>query len=362
MEQKKYQCITGFRGWIVIMTAMGFHYFMLLGNPFEGGTVISFITHTVYLIGMTGPNAFFVMSGFLMHQRSEKRIEEGTLKFSTYLIHKMKKFYPFMLFTTLVVFAVEHIGYDKLGYYPMHASGGEQRYSFFALILSALGIQSGWISEGDTLSVNGPSWFISVLMICYILYYVIVRTLWKDPRIRTALFVLFMILGIVCSLHPISFPLLYQSVGRGLWGFFSGVLLGIVVEYMSDETKRKGCVPVFLIMLTVGVISWRTADTDGPIWFTYIQWICILYLGLYGRVCKASLSWKPMVFLGERSMSIFLGNLPIFTVTAFLDKVFGWGLNYGSVKVWAMLFLVSVLTAVITYQIFERWMVARISR
>ena len=172
MSRERYDSITGLRGFIAILTVMGYHYFILLGNPFEGGATATFLKNVVFIIGMTGPNAFFLMSGFLMHGRAEKRILTGELKFGAYLYGKIRKLYPMMLAGTLIVFAAERIGYEILGAFPVHASGGELRYSVLALILSILGVQSGWISDGDTLAVNGPGWFISCLMICYILYYI----------------------------------------------------------------------------------------------------------------------------------------------------------------------------------------------
>lgn len=50
------------------------------------------------------------------------------------------------------------------------------RNSLVAFVLNILGLQCGWVSNHDSLSVNGPTWFISIIMICYIIFFIILRS------------------------------------------------------------------------------------------------------------------------------------------------------------------------------------------
>lgn len=359
--QKKYRAIAGYRGLLVMMTAMCYHYQILFGEfPPVGEGIGSILFRIAFFWGGLAPSAFFTMSGFLLQERKHDAICDGSLGFGAYLVPKMKKIYPLMMVTTIFVAVTEHVAYGQLGYFPLHAQGGELRYSVGAVVLSILGLQSGWFSEGDTMAVNGPSWFVSCLFLCYVIYYGVLRLCGKHPKAENFCLALLLAVGVIFTIHPLSFPLLYQSSARGLWGFFSGVWLQKLTSSWDERKKRMGCIPVAFMAFGLGIWAWMGNDYSMFHWLMMAQCPFWLYLILYGRVVPAIFLFTPLVRLGDMSMSLFLGNVPLFTFLAWQNLTAGWKLDYGRWDVWFAILAASILTAAVTHLFFEKYLAARL--
>lgn len=120
--------------------------------------------------------------------------------------------------SALVTWLLQKVGYAIYGVYILHSDGAGVRNSLKALLVSLLGLQTGWISDNDTLAVNGPSWFVSVFFVCYAIYYLLTRyvrgRLWQNVS-----YMGMMALGIFLMIHPLGLPLLYCTSGRGYFSF-----------------------------------------------------------------------------------------------------------------------------------------------
>ena len=105
---------------------------------------------------------FFLISGFLMFNYIEK-IKQG-LNFESFFINRVKRFLPLA--------AIAAILYECLIYFYFRIFGEkflEQGLNFFGTIISILGIQAGWSFENPM--INNPMWYISVLILYFILYF-----------------------------------------------------------------------------------------------------------------------------------------------------------------------------------------------
>ena len=85
-----------------------------------------------------------------------------------------------MMTAALITWGLQKLGHIIYGVYVLHPDGAEVRNSMWALFVSVLGLQSGWFSDNDTLAVNGPSWFVSIFFICYVIYYLLTRYVKKE--------------------------------------------------------------------------------------------------------------------------------------------------------------------------------------
>lgn len=351
-REDRIEGLTGLRGMLVLMTALGFHYAMLYGCVPASSLLGRRVFDLFYLFGLTAPNVFLIMSGYFMYYKYRPRIRQG-LHLITYLLPRIRKIYPLMIFFTLYLFSIENIGKLRLGYYPLHAGGGELRYSVRALIVSMLGVQSGLFAEGDTMAVNGPSWFVTTLMLCYILFFVIVKFC-KNRKVEYGVYIIIGIIGLIFTLHPMSFPLLYECSARGLLFFFAGVIIRIVMEAAGESRrKRLMCAAVFLLGMAGGITLFVN-DNDFTVWQTYLTWPCMVYLIINSKVLQKILAFPPLVWVGNMSMSIFLGNLPILTTFSYLNLYYGWNADYGSWAVWLVIVAITLIVGASTYFVFEK--------
>ena len=364
LTEKKNNGLIGLRGILVLMTAVGFHYASLYGTVPATASPGKVMFDIFYLFGLTAPNVFFIMSGYFMYARYREKIAGG-LGFGDYILPRIKKMYPLMLFFTVYLFAVENIGKMQLGYYPLHAAGGELRYSLKALIVSLLGIQSGIISDSDALAVNGPSWFIPSLLISYTLFFLIIkgchhfkqagRRILADKNRELIIYVILGIAGMILVFRPVPFPLLYASAGRGYLFFSSGVVMRILMERSGERERRRQICIALLLLAAAGAAAIMIDYDDFTVWQTYVAWPCVVYLILNLPILEKILSFPPFVWAGKRSMSVFLGNLPILTTLSYLNLRFQLGLDYASWSVWFVTLGITLLAAEVTYAVFEKW-------
>lgn len=359
-KEKKKQGLIGLRGFLVFTTALGFHYAMLYGTVPATSVVGRKLFDMFYLFGLTAPNIFLIMSGYFMYHKYRKKIRQG-MRFGDYVLPKIKKIYPLMTFFTVYLFAIEHIGKHQLGFYPLHADGGELRYSVRSLVVSLLGVQSGLFAEGDTMAVNGPAWFVTTLLFCYSLFFVIVKFC-KNQKIEWSLYLIIGLIGVVFTFHPVHVPLLYECTARGWFFFFAGVIMHIVIDVTGEKRRniRMGLAAGLIVLAAAAAVVIHY--NDFTVWQTYLSWPCLVYLIMESPLLDKLLAFPVFVWVGERSMSVFLGNLPILTTFSWLNLRYGWEADYGSWAVWLIIFAVTLLAAQGTYVVFEKWIPEKIKR
>lgn len=339
--------IQGLRGLLAFIFAYIFHYELLFQAMPVQMPVLRELFETLGRITFYASDIFFILSGYLTHQAYETRIENGRLSLRNYLVPKMKRIYPYVIGTVIANFLLERIGLRLLGYYPLHGDGGSVRYSLGALIANCAGIQSGWISEGDMLAVNGPSWFISILFLCYLLHYLQVRYI-KNQKTRILMYGGMVVLGIFLLFQPVELPLLYKVCGRGYVGFYLGVLMHTGLERLGESVKKRLVIPIAAAL----VISVYLCATG---WVNYmIPEVCVIfpaavYLTIYEPVSKAILSGRMMQSLGRYSLVMYLCNIPTMTLIELCNQQWDWKLDYNNTLVWIGVILFSLFVTYIVH-------------
>lgn len=344
--------ITGIRGIIAFIIAYLFHYYSIFGVLPDTVVWMNCFLGKVSSYGLMMPDMFFWLSGFLMMYIYHERIESG-MTFKEYLIPKVIKCQPLVIITAIFTFSLQRVGKLWFGEFPLHSLGAPYRESIGALLLNLTGLQCGIISNGDTMATNGPSWFVTVLFICYILYYVVVKNI-KKLTGQILVFALIMICGITCLLLDISFPLLYSCVCRGYIGFFGGVLLFQATKYVKKE--HIGFLAAVSIGLIIVGIKLYIPDVSARsfIIVNLLLWPEVLYLGVFCKPIVKILGCRCLEQLGRISMSIFLWNLPTDILIIICNKRLNLNLAFGSVKVWMAHVILSLMIAGISYVLIEK--------
>lgn len=166
---------------------------------------------------------FFVLSGYFSFIYV-KKIKEGWC-FREFAYKKITRLIPLLALSVFVEAAIY--------LYRIHL-GAEIEISLWGILLNALGVQTGWVTQVK--AVNGPSWYISVLLLCYLLFYVVtyLSKRWRIPH--TYFYIGTICVGIAINTYGLSLPFLNSSTARGYVGFFTGVLLA---AYLKKYEKYK---------------------------------------------------------------------------------------------------------------------------
>lgn len=167
---------------------------------------------------------FFLISGYCMLSYI-KKIEDG-LTFYQFYARRAARLLPLMAVSGAVIWGLFLI-YKELYGRELPGSGT----AFFSIMLQSLGIQDGWGFINPML--NNPTWYCSVLLLCYIVFYFIVY--WSNRILVSPIygFVFFLLLGCGIQTYKLNLPFFNLSTCRGYYSFFAGVILALIMPIIQ---------------------------------------------------------------------------------------------------------------------------------
>ena len=196
---------------------------------------------------------FFILSGYFMFRYVEK-IRNG-LSFRRFFLKRYLRVLPIMFLSA--------IGHQIIKCWYQKATTGSVEHDLFSLwktVISAFGIQRGWVFQ-NKLDINNPAWYISVLLACYLYFFFVT---YLSGRTRTSPWIWYgglVLVGIWAYLNKPSLPLLNQYTGRGIQSFFWGLILAKGIGLLREKGARGlWCgiyVWVFLALVAIPVLIYR---------------------------------------------------------------------------------------------------------
>ena len=169
---------------------------------------------------------FFIISGFLCAQKIKETRE---ISFESFMRKKIRRLYPMavlsvLCITLLMLFDFFAFGRFENGLIP-------DVFKFFNSTL--ITFSGGAVKVGR--GINNPLWYVSVLMLCYIVFYCLLQISEKNGIKEIYLFILVCSLGIGIHDYEISLPFLNESSGRGYAAFFYGTILYYIYKNYSHR-------------------------------------------------------------------------------------------------------------------------------
>lgn len=292
MEKKSFELLKYVKFSCAILIALLYHYRNDFVKSF--GYKEDCLTGLLFLdfwaeYGWFLVDVFFIISGLLFVFSYENKIIQETLSFKSFLIRRIKKLYPLMIISAFCMLILEWIYYIHTQSWWLCAGS---LYQFF---LTILGLNFGYFNF-DLGFLNAPSWYICILVQCYIVAYFLVK---HKKSSLLSYFYAFVICNFLYS--TLSYQLQWISyISRGLADFFIGCILMKLLQHHFFESKKNK-----------------------------INYICLFFL-LAGYVIYK----KYPIFIGDLYQALRLFYFPIFVFLTcnlevkrikYLEKCIGWG-------------------------------------
>lgn len=252
---------------------------------------------------------FFAISGFLIYSYSYKL--KGEMSFFEYIIPRLTRILPLLTIGTILLEIIVILYAKDAGTMVMDIS-----YPYlWGIITSCLGIEyCGLFVPAE---INHESWFLDVLIICYVMFYAVVKISKKIKINEKYGYALMVVLGIILISGEMEYPYGASRIGRGLEAFFAAVLLapfigdpaiskkkvivscGVVITYLSlliflPQMLSFGKTHIYSFFIAPALLSiftskwadivftWRGWERLGRICFsTYILHVFLIYLILF---------------------------------------------------------------------------------
>lgn len=308
------------------------HYQQLTGAYFEG--CINFYNGSFYWEFMV--ELFFLISGFFTWHYVDRIREDSSFK--DFFVKKYLRFFPMLVLAGAVTVVVEYVYYVRLCGQPFY-------YTLWGLFIGFLGI-TRWL--GCDVTVNNPMWYISVLLLCYTIFFLIT---WLARKMKSSpyyFYTLVMILGFImknlCEAEGYCWPLFTRVIGRGYVCFFLGIIFrNIWGNYRLKEMKLLSVIAGIWVIVFIYIFRYKNHYIGNDLWNILCFMVYPAVIIFFGNKWISKLfSSEKLNVLGGMSFNAYLWHYPIIVFLLIVRKVFFIDLN----QIWSM-----VLTAIVVFVI-----------
>ena len=284
------------------------HYQQTLGVRFDG---INFYGGDFYFGWVV--EFFFLLSGFFMVKYVDM-ICSGT-SFLDFFKKRFIRLFPML--------AISSVAYEIIYKVYLVYSGEltNDHLSLFGTLITASGLNIGWCFS--YIEVNGPMWYVSVLLLCYAEFYYVTwlsKRLEADPYI---LYVLVIMIGIGVCTYEINLPFFNMYSARGQYSFFYGLLFGRFALRHLLESEKSNWKLQLLCLCTVGILSYLIATNDALVSYeikyilVFLYYPALIILFLSRPMCRL---FDNLVIreLGQISFDVFVFHSPLLLLVLYL--------------------------------------------
>lgn len=251
--------------------------------------------------GDLGNCMFFMLSGFVMSTGYQNRIRTHEIGFQDYFLKRLCKLYPIYILSNLVMLVLTVLEHGPSGF-------NLKRIAFTALIQLAGALKAH--------PYNGPSWFLSALFLCYILYYAITYFAVKPTHYAVSV-ALAIAIGYSMISGSLNLPFCSTGNGTGIMSFFLGCALKEFYPAISQKYgKWLPAASFFVLALSAFLLLRYGVEIiagETVVAFAFVICPLTLYLALDGKLVSWFLRSKPLQALGKLSMSVYFWHYPVFT-------------------------------------------------
>ena len=286
----RFRYLDGLKG-IFIFAIVFFHVGAPFNHVFDG---LEFF----YNFGGTIGNIFFFMvSGFLISYVYKNKIRQGMFTCIEFIKKRLRNLYPTYLMTIIVLIGIQGIPNLKI------------------LSLNLLLVMSGWIE--DYTAINSPCWFLSQLMLCYIIHFIIIKFVSRDKYLF--ILILMAIWGQILLKMNLQLPFCYIHDGEGFRNYFMGCLVWEACSRYGEEKRLLIYLgEVMWLSVIIGSLIWGGEKVAGDIDFVFGVLLIpsLLYICNAGKMNKL-FQLEILQKLGKISVYIFFWHIPVLKIYLF---------------------------------------------
>lgn len=318
------------------------HYVILVGPidtnlfPYKSFNRILNVYVTAGMqIGGKVPICFFVLSGLVAYRSYYTRIMDGW-SFCQFIKKRFLRIYP-LLFISVVFMTVT----QWCWFYKYDEWWTGRVAAFWQVIVALSGISVGTVINVLD-AVNGPIWYISVLLVCYSVFWCL--CIKNNCRTGGDLFVVPILVGLAVQSYEIKLPFLNMSCATGYIGFFFGVILAKILQKKRYNntllifSKVLTTIMIFLVLIYRYRFFQIAMDKGESNWLCFlIMPITIIFFDITRLRSLCSNCFFD--YLGQLSFPMYLLHIPTFCLCVQVvqaNKYYYW-IMFGIVLVEAVL-------------------------
>lgn len=272
--------------------------------------------------GYVGVDVFFIISGFLITKIIYGEIVQGRFSILKFYERRARRILPALFVVILFCFSVGYVVFtpEEMISFALSVIG-----SIFFIQNILLEAQAGYFDLASETKPLLHVWSLAVEEQFYILFPpALVILMWWLPRTALPFIVfgvLFLSLCIACYLVVRSPVFTFYMLPTRVWELLCGALLAIIPNAVPLRlTLLRHIISVAGVGAIIGSVVFYSSNTPFPGYMALppvlgtVALICSGTDSIVGRV----LSWRPFVFIGLISYSLYLWHWPLFAFHALI--------------------------------------------
>lgn len=275
--------------------------------------------------GFVGVDVFFVISGYLITGIIHSELKRGEFTLARFYERRARRIFP-ALFVVLLATMVAGL------WILLPSDLARLGQSSVATILFVSNLQyfreSGYFDSSSEFNPLLHTWSLGVEEQFYLGLPLLLMVVWKFwPRGLGRVLAACAILSFVAcvAVQPIVAKAAFFLSPFRAWELLLGSMLGIgAIPRIEGKTLRNGVAVVALAAL-LGAVAFMQSGIDFPGWKAAVPVIAtaaLLHVGASGgSFVGRLLSWKPLVFVGLVSYSLYLWHWPLLVLAKYRNAM-----------------------------------------
>lgn len=286
---------------------------------------------------------FFIISGYFCIRYVQK-IEMG-LNFKKYLIKKIQRLLPLLALSVCTEAFMLYC-------YNRH-EGLELGLDLWQIFLNSIGVQIWGLT--NTVTINGPTWYLSVLLLCYIIFYLLVYWARRIKVPYSYLYIILIFIGIAIETYNVSVPFLNGSIARGYMAFFTGVLLAQYLEKFNQQKKKIELVSyiIFLSSLILIIFKYEIISNGISYLMTFLIFPSLIII-IKSKWFDSIFNHKFIGTLGKITFGVYIWHEPLTVFRQLGQVVFSWDIDLNRLSSMILFAIAAWAVGTISYFLLEK--------
>jgi peptidoglycan/LPS O-acetylase OafA/YrhL len=287
-----------------------------------------------YEAGQYGVWVFWCISGFIFFWKYRDAIHDRSMRGWTFFVFRLSRLYPLHLVTLLIVAILQSVYFRGHGYFFVYQENDIRHFLLQIFMASEWGFQ-----RGD--SFDGPIWSISVEVLVYIVFFLMLRFVTKS--------VLLNIFVIVLCLN------MRGHVFSCLAFFYAGGLAAIARRAITSAAFRTAIeTAAWSIVAIIPVLIWQFSLSAGMAdWAFLLTYTPILLFCLSCNMTFSAATQRLLEAAGNMTYSSYLLHFPIQLLIALSFAMSGSRVPFYDSWFFVMFVASTLLAAYFAFRYFE---------
>ncbi len=286
---------------------------------------------------------FFIISGFVIYKDID-RIRNAEVTLDKWMAPRLVRLLPLLAVSAVFYQLADAVHFKLIG----ETFFFDKDFSIFRTVVAGLGLQAGGIFK--TGYINNPTWYISVLLICYVLFYVLTSASRKIGCKPYYLYALMIFIGIWLRDNHIEI----SETARGLYGVFFGVLLAHYVKLYGVK-KREILLSLFVLALTAAILLVKpeTDVIDMNFGSTFFVFPALILL-LEAPAVRQKLKFHVLKSWSEISYNLYIWHMPLFVVVSIVHHLSNAAFSFDKLSTMYICLAICIAGAVFSHYCIEK--------